>query len=326
MALAFLMVRSSWVGYGFALAVLCAGLFIIDKSRLFLWLRHHTLILFAFLLLFAATSTISPIYRKLDHAVLVELQSFTLGSKSENVKTRFYLWQDAISEVFSIGLFSGHVKKDVSRCYLSVYRMKSDQTSIQIPIVERGRTVQAIEVHLDASSSEASLQKSSAAPSVYSSHAIQILMPISPLMGVASAAPPTTAALRFRRILLGLPFGKPFYPPQVSGWLSETSRYDPHNSFIAILYRMGILGLGFYFIILFSLIRYLCQCIQNESLPTSVRIAAASLLAGIVYHQVHSLTDVTMENPFKGVFLWILIGLARHPTFLSNSFEDPNRS
>jgi len=113
--------------------------------------------------------------------------------------------------------------------------------------------------------------------------------------------------------LLGHGFGKVFIPetlveeiswspPKGEDWV------DPHNSYLSILFRTGIIGLIIFFIIIFRFfklsIKFIKEC-DNEK----IRIYVASLLTIIVVILGISFFDVVLERPFFGIFLWINMGL-----------------
>jgi len=93
-----------------------------------------------------------------------------------------------------------------------------------------------------------------------------------------------------------------FLPPGGEDWT------DPHNSYLSILFRTGIVGLIVFFIIIFRFfklsISFISKC-GNEK----IRVYIASILTTIVFILGTSLFMVVLEGPFLGVFLWINMGL-----------------
>ncbi len=112
--------------------------------------------------------------------------------------------------------------------------------------------------------------------------------------------------------VLGVPMGKPWLPPRIVPWwnLKVTKRIDPHNSFLAMLYRTGIFGLGAFGVIVLSVIIRAIRAARKLPEDSVDRLLVAAAVAGAVYCLGHAATDVTFENPFKGLFVWLMLGVA----------------
>ncbi|MGQ0644807.1 MAG: hypothetical protein ACT4O3_04885, partial [Elusimicrobiota bacterium] len=109
------------------------------------------------------------------------------------------------------------------------------------------------------------------------------------------------------RIFAGVPFGHKFVPSRLFWWMLETTRYDPHNSHIAVLYRTGLIGfLSYAGILALSFVRGARLAFYAGD--TEDRWVLLSLLGGLLVHVVHSMTDVTLENAYKGMFFWVFLG------------------
>lgn len=111
--------------------------------------------------------------------------------------------------------------------------------------------------------------------------------------------------------ILGYGFGKVFIPKTLEGkWSPPEGEnwVDPHNSYLSILFRTGVIGLIIFFIIIFRFfklsIKFIKEC-DNEK----IRIYVASLLTIIIVILGISFFDVVLERPFFGIFLWINMGL-----------------
>lgn len=82
---------------------------------------------------------------------------------------------------------------------------------------------------------------------------------------------------------------------------------DPHNSYLAILARTGVVGL--FFIIACSLlfvilmVRLLRQSSSRETL-----LLAGSLLSCFVAIGAFAAANVTLESPYHAIFFWLFIG------------------
>ncbi|MFA5974891.1 MAG: hypothetical protein WC859_01845 [Elusimicrobiota bacterium] len=226
------------------------------------------------------------IVQKAEHRVVDvfdELSTFTDIGNSPNVITRFLMWQDAIEEVFSIGLFSNHLhRKDLTHYKLPAHLKRSKGPEVLIEPAGDGLSDKKIVLHL---------VPSNETPDVSFKHQLH----------------------RTARILLGIPFGKLYLPPQVVWWLNSPRRYDPHNSWIAILYRLGIIGLLAFILLQGWVLRGITQRLFSSRQDPWIFSRLLLVGAGIVYVLVHMITDNTLENAFKGIFLWILIGLAFNP-------------
>lgn len=214
-------------------------------------------------------------------AVASSIASFFHGIESKNVLTRFWLWQDAVSEVFSIGLFSPALTpKDLTKYHLPTVFDDSAGSLVRIHPT-KGTHIEHLSVTL-----------------YFSNHWGDKPWSIKRIIERSTQA------------LIGLPFGKLFLPPQIVYCVISPNRYDPHNSFIGVLYRTGLIGLisllSLYYFILQTLCSYIRRNMKRHDWRTALHII---LLAGILYHSVHSLTDNTLENPFKGIWLWTMFGL-----------------
>jgi ADP-heptose:LPS heptosyltransferase len=106
--------------------------------------------------------------------------------------------------------------------------------------------------------------------------------------------------------MLGVPFGKVFLPPRTFYWMTKTGRYDPHNSFLSVLYRLGVVGFIFFLGLLGWEAHQTMRCLPR--LSSEDRLIALGLLGAIVSHCTDAFFSVSFENAFKGVFLWIFIG------------------
>lgn len=110
------------------------------------------------------------------------------------------------------------------------------------------------------------------------------------------------------RALNGVPFGKNFIPSRVYSWLWETNRYDPHNSHLAVMYRTGVAGFFLYLALVFF---YVLRAVAfaRKTLEEEARLAMLATLGCFAVHFIHTVTDVTLENSYKGAFFWVLLGL-----------------
>lgn len=211
-----------------------------------------------------------------------EFMSMTKGTDSKNVLTRLWMWRDAVYEVFSTGLFSNALRiQDLKKYVLPRMKLSPNDTEIIIQ------------------------------PSGAGLESVQQVLPLVP----EGEQPDNGVAFQVRRwtkILFGLGFGKLFLPPEVVYWLDSANRYDPHNSFVAILYRMGLTGLITLFVLLYLTFQNLRRAMAMPGVAMWQLLMLTAVETSIAYVIVHSLTDNTLENGFKGPFFWIFLGLAYH--------------
>ncbi|CUT00830.1 O-antigen ligase family protein [Candidatus Chrysopegis kryptomonas] len=84
-------------------------------------------------------------------------------------------------------------------------------------------------------------------------------------------------------------------------------RLDPHNSYIAILARTGVLGFTFFLIFLltsFAIILKNLKIIKNKN------YLLVALFSNFVAVFVFAFFNVTLEGPYHGVFFWIWLGIS----------------
>jgi len=95
------------------------------------------------------------------------------------------------------------------------------------------------------------------------------------------------------------------------GWAygDDVGFLDPHNSYLSILYRTGIVGLLIFLLFIISffvkMIKFLRSC-QDSAISTYM----ISILSAVIFILVISFFMVVLEGPFLGIFLWVFIGLA----------------
>ena len=279
----FLQVRTGWVALGlvvfFALGAGCAYRTFFRTATNLIGILATGLIV-AFLIAALPQSGITVKILK------DEIYSLTMGEKSPNVKTRLHLWQDALEQLTVTGLArnpgktfvmalpqSGLGESGVGRYYGPPDFRRHDSVA-ELSATHGGPAVDAVVINGGA-----------------------IVLNV-----------PALHASRWTRMILGIPFGYPFLPAREEGWL-VTQRFDPHNSIIAWFYRTGFFGLVVLVAILVqSLKRGIASIGRAAPGSFNQSLLTASVLS-VVYVLGHSLTDVTLENPFKGVFLWVFLGL-----------------
>ncbi|MBN1824288.1 MAG: O-antigen ligase family protein [Endomicrobiales bacterium] len=118
-----------------------------------------------------------------------------------------------------------------------------------------------------------------------------------------------------RKPLLGWGFGKKFVPETVKsmGWGGafrdeEVGFQDPHNSFLSVLHRTGIVGFTIFAVILGKFLRrtFLMLGKMREG---EIKDYVAILFLCVIYMLATSFFMVVLEGPYLGIFLWIAMGL-----------------
>lgn len=116
--------------------------------------------------------------------------------------------------------------------------------------------------------------------------------------------------------ILGWSFGKKFVPPTIKAlgwggsWREEDKGFqDPHNSFLSILYRTGIIGFGLFIIIITKFIKRTIRFLNLINNNKKIKMYITALLACIIDILIISLLLVVLEGPFMGSFLWVAMGL-----------------
>ena len=114
-------------------------------------------------------------------------------------------------------------------------------------------------------------------------------------------------------------FGAGFGKPTDFHWHGETydARNDPssifnvtppHNSFVNLLYRTGLLGaLAFVWLVAVAVWRVLSTLRARPQTEERVRLVALSCM--FVFMGVAASLSGALEGPFMGIFFWIVLGL-----------------
>jgi hypothetical protein len=88
----------------------------------------------------------------------------------------------------------------------------------------------------------------------------------------------------------------------------------PHNSFIALLYRIGPLPFALFFILFIGLLRRSFVSALRERDPERQGLLVA-LIAVVIYVAVYSAFNVAFETPYTGPVFWTALGLLAATAF-----------
>lgn len=128
----------------------------------------------------------------------------------------------------------------------------------------------------------------------------------------------------------GVGFGKPFMSPSIlrAGWGHDPSGIDPHNSLLAILYRMGPFALmGFLWFIM--VVGKQAMRLVAEEPEDSLQLLTVVVAASVVSVLGNSLFAVVLEGPYMGAFFWLgagaLVALGKFLRSPSQAESDSDR-
>jgi len=85
--------------------------------------------------------------------------------------------------------------------------------------------------------------------------------------------------------------------------------WAPHNSQLMVAYRVGVVGFGIYAALVITVSLSVFRSLVSG--PLDLRLLVTALLAGLAYALFHSLTDVVLESPYRGVVVWLLLGFCQ---------------
>lgn len=248
-----------------------------------------------------------------------EALSFFQGADSPNVITRFAMWEDALESVApSLGRLFRYFDRRVAEPWLGISNpeeQKKHWATIPPSHVSRGSgtsiLLQAMRPKTP-SSSPVSTSPSSPAVAGGEHHISGVRQPRGGPLLLSALSSVRNGFRRLNdhpgiRLLWGVPFGEHFLPQRIS-FMHKVDRYDPHNSLIAVWYRLGAVGLAAFLWLLWREMRRAFQA-ARETDDARKKEFLLACMTGVAYHLGHSLTDVTLENAFKGGILWLLLGL-----------------
>lgn len=103
---------------------------------------------------------------------------------------------------------------------------------------------------------------------------------------------------------LGLPWDQPVLTKMLRGVPTD----DPHNSFMALLCRVGIIGAGIFFIFLCRVVGVWWRTLSTTTDSNQRRLLLISV-ANLVFMMVFAFFNVVLEGPHHGLFFWLVLGL-----------------
>ncbi len=99
---------------------------------------------------------------------------------------------------------------------------------------------------------------------------------------------------------------------------------DPHNSTLAVLFRLGFLGLFVFLALNVACIWRLFKMVRAKP-SIWIHQALAALAASLVIVYIVSCFNVVLEGPFMGMFYWITIGCISALSILSECQMSENK-
>jgi len=110
---------------------------------------------------------------------------------------------------------------------------------------------------------------------------------------------------------LGEGLGKPFIFYDSVQKRSWTEDVRPHNTYMTVLYKMGLVGLAVFIVIHVVFYLAVWQRLRRE-LP-SMKTYLWGLTAATIGLQVYGFLNLLLESPFLSLFYWSLVGLIITP-------------
>jgi O-antigen ligase len=109
---------------------------------------------------------------------------------------------------------------------------------------------------------------------------------------------------------LGEGFGPPF-SAFFGGRFYDYSerRLHPHNSFLWILNRMGVIGFGVFCLLVLKFYRSAIR-VYRPMKPGKSKAYLLALLSSHLCISIFAFFNVVLEGPSMGIFFWIIMGMA----------------
>lgn len=87
----------------------------------------------------------------------------------------------------------------------------------------------------------------------------------------------------------------------------SSNRLDPHNSYIAILARLGFIGFSIFALIVITYLHLVSKAIRSSI--GHIKQYHILSFACFVAVAIFAAFNVTLEGPYHGIFFWIYIGI-----------------
>jgi len=110
--------------------------------------------------------------------------------------------------------------------------------------------------------------------------------------------------------MFGVPMGKPFMPPSAYFMKDVISGFgmDPHNSHLAILYRMGVVGFTLYGLLIWITIQRSIRILSQKCVARELRIYLLAFLGAFLVILGNACFTVILESPQGAIFFWVILG------------------
>jgi O-antigen ligase len=86
-------------------------------------------------------------------------------------------------------------------------------------------------------------------------------------------------------------------------------RIDPHNSYVALLCRTGIIGFCLLAFIMWNTVLALTRLKRRIGGEPQNAFVVDCLLGCFVAISVYASMNVTLETPYHGIFFWLFVGI-----------------
>lgn len=157
-------------------------------------------------------------------------------------------------------------------------------------------------------------------PSFYLSHVATLFGTEGPGAGsLAHRLAMTEGALQeFRRTPVTIIFGAGLGPDLAAGFSADgpTLVRKPHNDFLEILVRLGLLGAGVFLWLLFALMRPIVRCARHAVAEGTAPILCTWVLGVATLYLLIASTQPLLAYPFGAIPLFLFLGIGCGVAFL----------
>jgi len=107
--------------------------------------------------------------------------------------------------------------------------------------------------------------------------------------------------------IIGVGFSHDFYGEEPFH-VYPFEHYDPHNSYLALLARTGVLGLSIVLLTAFVFCRMMMRVLRHARSDQGIFLASC-LLGCFVTVGTFASFNVTLESPYHAIFFWLIAGM-----------------